>query len=70
MHKSVATKHKRVIVDRRYSASAASSDVREHASSLRVIAEATEVKVIDGRRLGLVECWTSAGNAFDKIFGR
>ena len=67
VHKGVPAKDEGVAVDLRDDAAARRADVREQAVRLRVGAQAAEVEVVDGRRLGFVEGRAGAVDALDVV---
>jgi hypothetical protein len=65
VHEDVAAEDKGVAVDLGYDGSAGGADVGEDALGFGVVAEGSEVEVVDGWRLGFVEGRAGASNVLN-----
>lgn len=65
VHEDMAAEDEGMRVHLSHNATAACSDVGKNAVGFGVLAQGLEVEVIDGRALGLVQCWTRAGYALN-----
>ena len=65
MHEDVTAEDEGMRVHLGHDAATACSDVGKHTVCLGILAERLEVEVVDGRALGLVQCWARTGYALN-----